>query len=56
MENNFDIIIVGCGPTGAIASLTLSNMGLKVAVIEKNAKPYPLPRAIALNGLSLIHI
>ena len=53
MENNFDIIIVGCGPTGAIASLTLSNMGLKVAVIEKNAKPYPLPRAIALNGFSM---
>ena len=53
MENNFDIIVVGCGPTGAIASLTLSNMGLKVALIEKNAKPYPLPRAIALNGFSM---
>ena len=53
MTNHYDAIVVGCGPTGAIASLLLANEGLSVAIIEKNLHVYPHPRAIALNGFSM---
>ena len=53
MTNHYDAIVVGCGPTGAIASLLLANEGLSVAIIEKNLHAYPHPRAIALNGFSM---
>ena len=49
MDNEYDAIVMGCGPTGANASILLANKGFKVAVVEKSAKPYPYP-------LSLIHI
>lgn len=54
MENDeFDVIIVGGGPIGSIASLLLSKKGLSVCLIEKNASPYPFPRGIALNGFTM---
>ena len=54
MENEeFDVIIVGGGPIGSIASLLLSKKGLSVCLIEKNATPYPFPRGIALNGFTM---
>ena len=53
MDNEYDAIVMGCGPTGAIASILLANKGFKVAVVEKSAKPYPYPRAIALNEFTM---
>ena len=53
MKPEFDVIIVGCGPVGAIASLLLAARGMRVAVVEKNPQPYPFPRAIALNGFTM---
>ena len=54
MENEeFDVIIVGGGPIGSIASLLLSKKGHSVCLIEKNASPYPFPRGIALNGFTM---
>ena len=54
MENEeFDVIIVGGGPIGSIASLLRSKKGLSVCLIEKNASPYPFPRGIALNGFTM---
>jgi len=32
---NFDIIILGSGPGGYVAAIRASQLGLKVAVIEK---------------------
>ena len=42
----FDCVIVGFGPVGALLSLFLSRLQLKVAIIDKNVDIYPLPRAI----------
>ena len=52
-SEEFDVIIVGGGPIGSIASLLLSKKGLSVCLIEKNASPYPFPRGIALNGFTM---
>ncbi|MDG6098437.1 bifunctional 3-(3-hydroxy-phenyl)propionate/3-hydroxycinnamic acid hydroxylase [Alteromonas sp. ZYF713] len=45
----FDIAIIGCGPVGALAANLLGQRGLSVVVLEKEAKPYPLPRAVHLD-------
>ncbi len=42
----FDCVIVGFGPVGALLSLFLSRLELKVAIVDKNTSIYPLPRAI----------
>ena len=38
-EKYFDIIIIGAGPAGSTAVLTLKNSGLKIAVIDKSFFP-----------------
>ena len=45
----FDVTIVGCGPVGALAANFLGLAGLKVLVVEKEAVPYPLPRAVHID-------
>ena len=44
--NEYDVIVAGCGPVGAAAANSLATRGLSVCVIEPNAEPYALPRAI----------
>jgi len=34
-DNKFDVIVVGAGPSGIFAALTLSNKGLRVLMLEK---------------------
>ncbi len=36
-ETNFDIVIVGGGPGGYVAAIRAAQLGMKVAVVEKNA-------------------
>ncbi|MEQ6335649.1 bifunctional 3-(3-hydroxy-phenyl)propionate/3-hydroxycinnamic acid hydroxylase [Sphingobium sp. MK2] len=45
----FDVAIIGCGPVGAFAANLLGKTGLSVLVIEQEANPYPLPRAVHLD-------
>ncbi|WP_298400216.1 bifunctional 3-(3-hydroxy-phenyl)propionate/3-hydroxycinnamic acid hydroxylase [Sphingobium sp.] len=45
----FDVAIIGCGPVGAFAANLLGKSGASVLVIEQEARPYPLPRAVHLD-------
>ncbi|MBY3553649.1 bifunctional 3-(3-hydroxy-phenyl)propionate/3-hydroxycinnamic acid hydroxylase [Modestobacter lapidis] len=44
-----DVIIVGLGPTGAALAGLLGQRGVSVAVFDRLADLYPLPRAIGLD-------
>lgn len=47
--NEFDVIIVGLGPTGATLAGLLGQAGVRVAVFDRLPDLYPLPRAIGLD-------
>jgi 3-(3-hydroxy-phenyl)propionate hydroxylase len=44
-----DVIIIGCGPVGALAANLLGKAGLSVLVLEKETALHPLPRAVHLD-------
>jgi 3-(3-hydroxy-phenyl)propionate hydroxylase len=44
-----DVVIIGCGPVGALAANLLARSGLSVLVLEKEADLHPLPRAVHLD-------
>ena len=44
-----EVAIVGCGPVGAIAANLFGHAGLRTLVIEREAAPYPLPRAVHID-------
>jgi 2-polyprenyl-6-methoxyphenol hydroxylase-like FAD-dependent oxidoreductase len=46
---HFDVIICGCGPTGALLSANLSRLGVKHLVIEREQAITTDPRGIALD-------
>ena len=45
----FDVAIIGCGPVGALAANLLGKAGLRTIVLEAEAHPFPLPRAVHLD-------
>jgi len=46
----FDAIILGYGPVGAMAAGLLAGRGWRVAVIDRMADVYPMPRAVRFDG------
>ncbi len=42
----YDVIIVGCGPTGATLGLLMASAGIKICILDKARDIYPLPRAV----------
>ncbi|MAH73219.1 MAG: hypothetical protein CBC09_04000 [Cellvibrionales bacterium TMED49] len=52
-EPEYDIIIIGFGPTGAMAASLLGAKGLKILVIEVEKELYAFPRSIHFDGETL---
>ena len=48
-----DVLIVGLGPVGAALALRLDALGVRVAVLERDATPHALPRAAHLDDEAL---
>ena len=42
----YDVVVVGLGPTGATLTHLLAASGLNVAVLDREAALYHLPRAV----------
>ncbi|MEX2290792.1 MAG: FAD-dependent monooxygenase [Mycobacteriales bacterium] len=43
----YDVLVVGCGPVGAVLAAQLGRAGLSVLVVERTPAVHPLPRAVA---------
>ena len=48
-HHDADVVVVGCGPVGVMASLRLAQRGLRVIAVDKTPDIYPLPRAIGMD-------
>ncbi len=52
-DSSFDVIIVGCGPTGAMLAAELRLHGVRVLVLEKDTQPASFVRIVSLHVRSL---
>lgn len=48
-----DVAVVGYGPTGVIAALTLARQGVSVIAIERDRDIYPRARAVTVNDWTM---
>ncbi|QNA86452.1 bifunctional 3-(3-hydroxy-phenyl)propionate/3-hydroxycinnamic acid hydroxylase [Sphingomonas sp. So64.6b] len=47
---DYDLLIVGMGPVGAVAANLAGQAGFRTLVIEQDSEPYKLPRAIVFDS------
>ena len=52
-ETDYDVLIVGAGPTGMSAALALHDYGYKIKIIDKYEKGLSFSRAILVNSQTL---
>lgn len=52
-STDFDVIIAGAGPTGAVLAALLGQAGVRTLVLERDRAVYPLPRAVHLDHEAL---
>lgn len=50
---NTSVVIVGCGPVGAVLANLLGQAGIDVIVLEREAAIHQLPRAVGLDSESM---
>lgn len=48
-REDFDVAIIGCGPTGALAATLCGLAGLRTLVIDRETAPFSQPRAVHLD-------
>lgn len=47
---SYDVLVVGCGPVGAVLAARLGAAGCSVLVVEREPEVFGLPRAVAADG------
>lgn len=49
MRLDYDVVVVGFGPSGAVATAWLGKAGIKTLAVDKSRDVYAIPRAIAVD-------
>ncbi|WP_439596346.1 bifunctional 3-(3-hydroxy-phenyl)propionate/3-hydroxycinnamic acid hydroxylase [Falsiroseomonas sp.] len=49
MSTDHDVVVVGFGPSGAVATALLGQAGFRTLAIDRSTEIYPKPRAIAID-------
>lgn len=47
IESEVDVVIIGCGPVGAVTANLLGSQGIRALVLERDAEPHGTPRAVS---------
>jgi 2-polyprenyl-6-methoxyphenol hydroxylase-like FAD-dependent oxidoreductase len=53
MHDDIDVIVVGAGPTGLMLAAELRLHGVRVVVLERDAQPTPVVRALGMHARSI---
>ncbi|MBK6312913.1 MAG: FAD-dependent monooxygenase [Blastocatellia bacterium] len=53
LNDEFDVAVLGCGPTGVVLTNLLGLLGVRVVVLEREREVYPVPRATHIDEETL---